>query len=143
MKKQVYLFYDIALCHYYAGKITAKYKIVWLVDLTNLISQMSDIRQWCDENKDTLLFIVLRKGWLGKVDDFIEKRINVIDYPKDYPQYTVFIRANPQPNVPVQNNMCINGAILVTKDWLKQKDINEATMLVSSGYKKQTIEIYI
>ena len=104
---------------------------------------MSDIRQWCDENKDTLLFIVLRKGWLGKVDEFIEKRINVIDYPKDYPQYTVFIRANPQPNVPVQNNMCINGAILVTKDWLKQKDIDEATMLVSSGYKKQTIEIYI
>lgn len=143
MKKQVYLFYDIALCHYYAGKITAKYKIVWLVDLTNLISQMSDIRQWCDENKDTLLFIVLRKGWLGKVDDFIEKRINVIDYPKNYLRYAVFDTLNLQLDVPLQNNMCINGAILVTKDWLKTKNIYEATMIVWKDNNQQTIEIYI
>ena len=142
MKNQVYLFYDIALCHYYAGKITAKYKIVWLVDLTNLISQMRNIPQWCDENKDTLLFIVLRKGWLGKVDKFIEERINVIDYPKNYPQYAVFDTLNLQLDVPVQNNMCINGAILITKDWLKQKNIHEVTMLVKSGYKQQTIKIY-
>lgn len=143
MKKQVYLFYDIVLCHYYAGKITTKYKIVWLVDLTNLISQMSDIRKWCDENKDTLLFIVLRKGWLGKVDKFIEKRINVIDYPKNYPQYAVFDTLNMQLDVPVQNNMCLNGAILVTIDWSKQKNIHEVTMLVKSGYNQQNIKIYI
>lgn len=143
MKNQVYLFYDFILCDYYTDKITTKHKTLCLVDLTDLISRMSDIRQWCDENKDTLLFIVLRKGWLGKVDDSITERINVIDYPLDYPRYAVFDTLDRQLDVPVQNNMCLNGAILVTKDWLKQKDINEATMLVSSGYKKQTIEIYI
>lgn len=143
MKNQVYLFYDMILCDYYSDKITTKHKKLCLVDLTDLISRMSDIRQWCDENKDTLLFIILRKGWLGKVDDFITERINVIDYPLDYPRYAVFDTLNLQLDVPVQNNMCINGAILVTKDWLKQKNIHEATMIVWKDNNQLTIEIYI
>lgn len=143
MKNQVYLFYDFILCDYYTDKITTKHKMLCLVDSTDLIKRMSDIRQWCDENKDTLLFIVLRKGWLGKVDDFIAERINVIDYPKNYPRYAVFDTLNLQLDVPVQNNMCLNGAILVTTDWLKTKNIYEATMIVWKDNNQQTIEIYI
>lgn len=142
MKNQVYLFYDVAMMRYYIDRMNVKYKWLMLTELEDIITQYEDICKWCEKNKDTLLFITIKKGWLGSPGISIERRVTVIDYPKVRTECVLYDTLGIALNTPLLYNMCVNGAILVSREWMKQYKIHEAVLCVYE-HGRQTNKIVI
>lgn len=142
MKNQVYLFYDVAMMNYYIDHMNVKYNWLMLPELEDIIAQYEYIYKWCEENKDTLLFITIKKGYLGMPCESINRRVTVIDYPKVRTECVLYDTMGIALNTPLLYNMCVNGAILVSREWMKQYKIHEAVLYVYE-HGKQTDVINI
>lgn len=142
MKNQVYLFYDVAMMRYYIDRMNVKYKWLMLTELEDIITQYEDIYKWCEENKNTLLFITIKKGYLGSPCESIKRRVTVIDYPKVRTECILYDTLGIALNTPLLYNMCVNGAMLISREWMKQYKIHEAVLCVYE-HSKQTDKIKI
>lgn len=142
MKNQVYLFYDVAMMNYYIDRMNVKYNWLMLPELEDIIAQYEYICKWCEKNKNTLLFITTKKGYLVSPGGSIERRVTVIDYPKVRTECVLYDTLGIALNTPLLYNMCVNGAILVSREWMKQYKIHEAVLCVYE-HGKQTDKIKI
>ena len=130
------------MMRYYIDRMNVKYKWLMLTELEDIITQYEDIYKWCEENKNTLLFITIKKGYLGSPCESIKRRVTVIDYPKVRTECILYDTLGIALNTPLLYNMCVNGAMLISREWMKQYKIHEAVLCVYE-HSKQTDKIKI